>query len=213
MRTLVGIVIVLIGLQLLLVSLDVPNVPSLGDWWPLILVAIGVISWRSNPNMFFWPIIMIGLGVIFLLDNLNVLPGSAWNYVWPGVIILIGVSVLTGRRWEHMAKHEGSGQHVSSVFSGREERVVGDFTKGSVSATFGGTKYDLRNANIADNAEVQVYAAFGGVEILVPRNVTVHLRVSPVFGGSENKTEPDSGATKVLTVTGTAMFGGVEVKN
>ncbi|MFA5052058.1 MAG: DUF5668 domain-containing protein [Patescibacteria group bacterium] len=213
MRTLIGIVIVLVGLQLLLSSMDVANVPSLGDWWPVILIAIGLISWKSNPRMFFWPVIMIGLGIIFLLENLNVLPGNAWNYVWPCIIIVIGVSIMTGRKWEHWGKHEGSGEHVASVFSGREERVAGEFSKGSVSATFGGTKYDLRGATITDGAEVEAFASFGGIEILVPKDVSVRLKVTPIFGGSENKTNPDPNVKKTLTVTGTAMFGGIEVKN
>jgi len=213
MRTLIGIVIVIIGLQLLLTSMNVANVPDLGDWWPVILIAIGLISWKSNPRMFFWPVTMVGLGVIFLLENLNVLPGNAWNYVWPIIIIMVGISVVSGRKWEHWGKHEGSGDHVASVFSGREERVVGEFSKGSVSATFGGTKYDLRGASFAENAEVEAFASFGGIEILVPKNVSVRLKIMPIFGGSENKTEAEMGATKTLTVTGTAMFGGVEVKN
>ncbi|MFH1207881.1 MAG: DUF5668 domain-containing protein [Patescibacteria group bacterium] len=213
MRTLIGIVIVLVGLQLLLSSLNVANVPSLGDWWPVILIAIGLISWKSNPRMFFWPIIMVGLGVIFLLENLNVLPGNAWNYVWPGIIILVGFSVMSGRKWEKWGKHQGSGDHVASVFSGREERVVGDFSKGSVSATFGGTKYDLRGATIADNADVEAFASFGGIEIVVPKDVTVRLKVTPIFGGSENKTNPDPNVKKTLTISGTALFGGIEVKN
>jgi len=213
MRTLIGIVIVLIGLQLLLSSMNVANVPDLGDWWPVIMIAIGLISWKSNPRMFFWPVIIVGLGVIFLLENLNVLPGNAWNYVWPVIIIMVGISIVSGRKWDSWGKHEGSGGHVASVFSGREERVVGDFSKGSVSATFGGTKYDLRGANVSENAEVEAFASFGGIEILVPRDVSVRLKVTPIFGGSENKTVPDAGAKKTLTISGTAMFGGVEVKN
>ncbi len=212
MRTLIGVVIVLVGLQLLLSSMNVANVPDLGDWWPLILIAIGVISWRSNPRMFVWPLILVGLGVIFQLQELDVVSGNAWNFIWPLVIILVGVQVLMGRQWKASA-HQGTDSNAFVAFSGRDERVTGDFSHGQAQAYFGGVKYDLRDAKIGNDAVLEVFAAFGGIEILVPRNVQVRTKVTPIFGGSENKTQPDVGVSTILTVTGTAMFGGVEVKN
>jgi hypothetical protein len=45
----------------------------------------------------FWPVALIGLGVLLLLDNLGVLPGSVWGYVWPALLILVGLSLIVGR--------------------------------------------------------------------------------------------------------------------
>ncbi|MBI4770580.1 MAG: hypothetical protein HY784_09290 [Chloroflexi bacterium] len=50
---------------------------------------------RSNT---FWPIILILAGVLFLLSNLNLLPGNAWDWVWPAFLILLGVNILFRRR-------------------------------------------------------------------------------------------------------------------
>ncbi len=35
-------------------------------------------SWRV-----FWALVLIALGVIPLLINLGILPGSAWNFIFP----------------------------------------------------------------------------------------------------------------------------------
>ncbi|MCC7358568.1 MAG: hypothetical protein IT317_03775 [Anaerolineales bacterium] len=45
----------------------------------------------------FWPIVLIAFGLLLLLDNLGFLPGSAWGYVWPALLIFVGLSLLLGR--------------------------------------------------------------------------------------------------------------------
>lgn len=45
----------------------------------------------------FWPLVLIAVGTLFLLDNLGYLPGSAWGYLWPVLLIFFGLSVLLGR--------------------------------------------------------------------------------------------------------------------
>lgn len=38
--------------------------------------------------------ILIGMGVLFLLITLDVIPG--WRYIWPVVIIIVGLSLIIG---------------------------------------------------------------------------------------------------------------------
>lgn len=42
----------------------------------------------------FFGLIIVLIGVVFLLQNLGVITGDAWNYIWPVIIILIGLSML-----------------------------------------------------------------------------------------------------------------------
>ena len=48
-------------------------------------------------------LIVIAVGVIALLVKTNVLNGSIWDYTWPAVLIIIGLSLILGRfrrrRW------------------------------------------------------------------------------------------------------------------
>lgn len=41
---------------------------------------------------------LIVIGVIALLVSMGVLPGSAWNYLWPVLLILLGLSFIFGKR-------------------------------------------------------------------------------------------------------------------
>jgi hypothetical protein len=52
------------------------------------------------------------------------------------------------------------------------------------------------------------------VELQVPENWSVDLRITPLLGGVEDKTRPvtDPAAPR-LVLRGTVMMGGVEVKN
>ncbi len=47
--------------------------------------------------------IIVAVGVIALLVKLDVLSGSVWEYTWPVILIIIGLSFILGRfrrrRW------------------------------------------------------------------------------------------------------------------
>lgn len=46
-------------------------------------------------------LIIIAVGVIALLVKLGVLSGSVWDYTWPVILIILGLSFIFGRlfRW------------------------------------------------------------------------------------------------------------------
>jgi hypothetical protein len=45
----------------------------------------------------FWAIFLIVIGVAFLLKNLGVLPGGAWDVIWPSLLIAWGLSIIFTR--------------------------------------------------------------------------------------------------------------------
>lgn len=214
MKNLFGLVIVVFGLGLLLQQLHVPGAENItAIWWPLVIIGVGVIAWQSNRQAWFGPLLIILVGFVILLNQLDVFEDSAWNIFWPVIIIVIGGRILMGQRWEGGPKRETGPADASVLFSGVERKVTGPLMHSSASAWFGGIKLDLRNADIAADAQLDITAAFGGIDILVPRTVKIVTKVSPFFGGAEDKSQPDAGASKTLTIRGTAMFGGVSVKN
>jgi len=215
MRKLFGILIVIIGIGMLFDATGLFHFwTSIEDWWPLLLIAIGIMSWKSNPSSTFGPLIMIGLGLVFLLSNLNVFTGDVWNYAWPVIVILVGYRMIVKKPWSPKVDSSNAGQETFVAFSGTEKQINSDnYTGGNVTAWFGGAKLDLRSARMGDNATVNVFAAFSGVEVLVPNNVRVELSVTPLFGGSEDKTQPIADSPGKLRITGTVLFGGIEVKN
>ncbi|MBI4672928.1 MAG: hypothetical protein HY741_14835 [Chloroflexi bacterium] len=50
-------------------------------------------SWRL-----FWAVVLILLGIVLLLINLDILPGNAWNYIFPAILVLGGIVLMVGWR-------------------------------------------------------------------------------------------------------------------
>jgi hypothetical protein len=81
-------------------------------------------------------------------------------------------------------------------------------------AVMGGGKLDLIDAGFAQ-AETTIYAfAFmGGIEVIVPDDVTVRVEGFGFMGGFDDKASGEAGpGAPVLHVKGVAFMGGVEVK-
>ena len=93
-------------------------------------------------------------------------------------------------------------------------RIEGETT---AIAFMGGVNLDLRDAEIAgDEITIRVFAMMGGVEIIVPEGVEVHISGIPFMGGCDDKTNPDAPilpGTPVVRIKYFAMMGGVGVKS
>jgi len=46
-------------------------------------------------------LILVAVGIIALLEKLNVFDGNVWNYTWPVVLVIIGLSFILGRFRHH----------------------------------------------------------------------------------------------------------------
>jgi predicted membrane protein len=108
-----------------------------------------------------------------------------------------------------------------AIFGGVERRVVTqDFRGGTINAIFGGVELDLSHAVMQQpQAEIEINAIFGGVELRVPENWQVISSGQAIFGGYDDKTgsadqpEPGDPAKKILLLTGSVVFGGVDIKS
>jgi len=108
----------------------------------------------------------------------------------------------------------------NALFGGVVKRLNSrDFRGGRLQALFGGIEIDLRDADLAEN-ETVIYAnaTFGGIELRVPETWFVVVRGQGIFGGYSDSTryvaplDPEK-PKKTLIVLGTALFGGVEIRN
>jgi hypothetical protein len=86
------------------------------------------------------------------------------------------------------------------------------FRGGSMLAWFGGIAVDLRDAELADDARLDVRTLFGGIAIRVPATWRVESKVRAFAGGIETRTpaqdDPDA---PVLILEGEALFGGIAI--
>ncbi|MQA00235.1 MAG: hypothetical protein GEU80_13065 [Dehalococcoidia bacterium] len=191
----------------------------ISTWWPLGIVAIGVVQLASRPRPWLGAGIVIAIGVLLLLTRVDILPEDTGRLFWPALLIVIGgwmlVTHFRGRR------PPSSGEGTVNVFAvfGEANSASNSpaFAGGSVTAVLGGAKLDLRQATpVAEGAELTATGIFGGAEVVVPRGWDLRVHGLPIFGGVDDQTMRDGesvpGAPR-LTVKGLAVFGSVEVKD
>ena len=89
------------------------------------------------------------------------------------------------------------------------------FEKANLDTVFGAIKLDLRDADLKSETYIKASAIFAGITILVPKDVEVKIKSTPIFGGvtSEGFDEKtNKNAKKTIYVDGFALFGGIEIK-
>lgn len=223
MRLIIGLVIIAVGAIALSMNLGYDVDIDLWDYWPLILVLIGLSRIFQPPeyrNLWFGLIFTV-VGILFLLDNFYLIR-FGFRELWPIVIILIGVAILK----HGYGASKGRSTDVdyidhSTILGGGEYRYTSKTLKGGrLFAFMGGCEIDLREADIeGDEMVIDIFAMMGGVEIKVPDSWQVTMRGFPLMGGFGDKTsQKQSGAEvsskgKRLLVKGTAIMGGIEIKN
>lgn len=222
---LLGAILIGVGALVLLANLDVFHFHfNLGDWWPLILVVLGVIHIVDNRNIFdFSGLFLILLGGVFLMAELNYIGwGDVWQW-WPAVLILLGVSILFKGKPAMLpgsvrsaAPSGDPSLHVSNILAGSDRRITSqEFRGGDVSNVLGGTEIDLLEAKLAPGEWLlTVSTVLGGVEIRVPRDWRLEVQPTTMLGSVDDHTRQNTDATGgKLIIKASALLGGVDIKN
>jgi hypothetical protein len=233
-----GLILVGIGALFLLGNLHIIPAIHWFDYWPVILIAVGLVQLidASATSGRIMGATLLGLGGLFLADNLGYLSFQVGD-LWPLILIAVGVTMLWNRthwgwravegrsrgwvygKWAHPTPDTDTRGfvHEAAIFSGGKRVITSqEFVGGHVTAIFGGLVLDLRGADIkGDAARLNVAAIWGGMTVKVPPTWEVDMRGTGIFGGMSDRTiHPPAGlATKRLIVKGAAMFGGVDVRN
>ncbi len=213
---------ILIGIGVLIILGNVGVLENfwgyLGTYWPVILILAGLFNLANNPAGRFGGFLVLAVGTLLLVNNLEEVNLFSYVYFWPIVLILAGLWFVFRGSWEPVEVDRDTVNSVA-LFSGNSSRIVSqNFKGGSNVSVFGGSKIDLRDAEIAgDEAKLDVFAMFGGADVFVPEDWRLVIKGVPLFGGLDDKTsnppseEGSPGPTLVINYL--AMFGGVDVKN
>lgn len=225
-RIATGLLLVVIGALML-----IENVTDWGitftDWWPAILIVIGLANLvRRRSGRWFWAAVTL-FGALMLLDSLGIWGidyGDVWR-LWPLILVWVGGRfLLLGRRPRTRRRKQDrepdaidtSELNVSCGFGTTEQRITSrKFSGGAVSAIFGSATIDLLEAGLAVSApRVDVSAVFGGVVFVVPEDWVIDLRTTNVFGGvNDQRREMSARTGPTLTITGTCLFGGITIES
>lgn len=221
-----GAVILAIGAIFLLNNMGIVNAGHFFQFWPLILIFAGLAK-LVNPCGRAWGVILIVFGSLLQLNALGY-GHFSWGEMWPLALIAGGAfamwSALQARKMAEGLNANSADPRTtlneSAIFGGIEKRLNGkEFRGGQLQSLFGGIEIDLRDADI-DGVEAVLHtnAMFGGIELRVPETWYVAARGQGIFGGFKDSTRYTApGDTdkpkKTLIVVGTAIFGGVEIRN
>ena len=215
-RTIIGLLIVAVGASFLLTNLNIlPFDVGIAQWWPLFIVAGGVVMLLSDVRNYLWALLVIGLGVLLQLKQFGIVDVNPWQLFWPAIIIVLGVSVMTSRGSSRGKIAASDREDVMAILSGSEVRVESKDFKGSrVTSICGGAMIDLRKAVIKKEATIDVFAFWGGIEIIVPEHGMVKNNTSVIMGGVEQQAGGDAvkEGGPILYVTGDVVMSGVEIK-
>ena len=212
----VGILIVIFGIGLLLQQFDLFDFTTiLANWWPIFFILVGIIQIWTNGMQAIIPALIFLIVGIMLLINIWI-EFNLWQILWPFLLIMFGLSIIFSRREWKQALDEADEIHLTTFLSGIESKNGSkNLSGGSVLSVLGGIQLDLRHAQLTENGAVlNVTTILGGVELIVPEDVHVEIKGTPILGGWENKTNTyGMEKNKTLYINGVALLGGIEIKH
>lgn len=220
-----GIGVILLGVVLLLDQIPGIGNSSLLDFvknlWPLILIAMGIARIRSGETTQparGW--VLVAVGAMLLLMTLG--HGRFDHLIGPAAVLAAGVLIVLATLRKHRRTIPDLAEsadfvRATAVLSGFKKRVHDQaFKGGELTAIFGGFELDLRTAVMeTDSARIDVFLMFGGGEIRVPEGWDVSVEITSIAGGVGDKTgllPEGDGPRPRLILSGTVLFGGIEVK-
>jgi hypothetical protein len=108
-------------------------------------------------------------------------------------------------------------QSAVAIFGAAERKGLWVVPEGFTAfALLGGIDLDLREARFQSReVRLQLTAVFGGIDVVVPEDVEVHVEGVGIFGGFGHPDDTSGGVAPggpVVRITGLALFGGVDVK-
>ncbi len=220
-RLIFGAILVTLGLLWTLENLGIVEADVILRWWPALLLGYGFtrLTGLDGTRRVASGALFMLIGGWMLARELGIVHVSIFK-LWPLFMICIGVSLV----WRSMrgpgASAEGADRHAYPrpfAIMGHTARNIEsqELTGLEATAVMGGVEADLRGAR-ARGPEVvaEVFAWWGGIELVVPEDWRVVCEVTPVMGGVEDNTRvAEGGAVTTLVVRGLVVLGGIEINN
>ncbi|MEO6166293.1 MAG: LiaF domain-containing protein [Chitinophagales bacterium] len=232
-----GLLLLVVGLGWLLQSMG-----TMLPWWLfswktfLIVLGLGIgLQHQFKGNS--WLVLII-IGGAFMLEDLY--PDlSLRHYLWPVLIIIVGVWMMIRPRSSRRFKNEDGSQGLStpgdassyrqdyyssddyldstSVFGGIKKVILSkDFKGGDVVSIFGGTEIDMTQADINGRVVLEVTQMLGGTKLIIPAHWDLKTELVSIFGGIEDKRAvlaSNIDSSKVLVLKGTSILGGIDIRS
>jgi predicted membrane protein len=210
-KLIIGIFFAILGVLLTLDNLDLIDADRYLAYWPLALIAIGILKFQDAGHRVLGAFV-IGIGALNLLSNTVDFRFSIFD-LWPVALILAGIGIVAHAFGFRLP----SGQSDSTVWAILGVRKIKvdtrAYTGARIIAFMGGCELDLTKADMEQGpATIELLVIWGGINIKVPDGWEVVGNTVPIMGGAEIRTKAAPGGRRLI-VNGLAIMGGVEIKS
>lgn len=208
------VLLVLAALVLLQGNFGIPSFG--GQIWPLI--GIGFFAYQSIEAVLrrhFTSASFTALVALMIANHFyDILPIPNQSLFWAGVLIVLGVSMLThtnrtwnGKKWwydgEKTILTDKEVAFGSGTFYKQDQELVED----EFEVGFGNAKIYYDNAEmLGDSATLKIEVGFGNAVVYVPQHWRVDLKVE-TFCGAAKADAPVAPTSKTLIIRGDVAFG------
>jgi hypothetical protein len=205
-----GLVLITIGVVLTLDNLEVVTASELlAGWWPAAVVAVGLwIAFTGGPVV---GVLIAAVGGLLLLSTQEVVTASVGRLVVPGVLVIVGGTLLQAGRRVRSAQSALVDALGRSVAEGRSGPAA---PAPAATAIFGDARLVVDDVVPATGrVVVSATAVLGDVRVEVPPGWRIEDRISRVLG--DVRLPPPSGAgaadAPVVELHGVVLLGDVRV--
>ena len=193
------------------------GIPSLeGEIWPLI--GIGFFAYQSVEAILrrhFTSASVTALVALMIANHFyDILPIPNQSLFWAGVLIVLGVSMLThtnrtwnGKKWWYDGEKTILTEKEVAFGSGTFYKQDQDLVEDEFEVGFGNAKIYYDNAEmLGDSATLKIEVGFGNAVVYVPQHWRVDLKVE-TFCGAAKADAPVAPTSKTLIIRGDVAFG------
>lgn len=218
---LVGIALLVLGILLLLDTLQVLQAGALlAGWWPVIVVGAGL--WWAVTGTPFAGTTTAVVGGLLLAVTQDLVSVSVGRLVLPGLALIVGSALLqAGLRLRTGLVDTRADTRARSPSGRNESETTGDdhhaFSPAGPVATavFGDARLNVAGKPTGSEGEVVdicATAVFGNVRVQIPAGWRVEDRITKLLGSvTVPKTQPPDPASPLAVLNGAAIFGDVQV--
>ena len=209
--------IVLLVLAVLVLLQGNFGIPSFGGQiWPLI--GIGFFAYQSIEALLrrhFTSASVTALVALMIANHFyDILPIPNQSLFWAGVLIVLGVSMLThtnrtwnGKKWWYDGEKTILTEKEVAFGSGTFYKQNQDLVEDEFEVGFGNAKIYYDNAEmLGDSATLKIEVGFGNAVVYVPQHWRVDLKVE-TFCGAAKADAPVAPTSKTLIIRGDVAFG------
>ena len=208
------VLLVLAALVLLQGNFGIPSFG--GQIWPLI--GIGFFAYQSVEAILrrhFTSASFTALVALMIANHFyDILPIPNQSLFWAGVLIVLGVGMLTNsnktwneKKWWYNGERTVVTDKEVAFGSGTFYKQDQDLVDDQVEVAFGDAKIYYDNAEmLGDFATLNIEVAFGNATVYVPQHWRVDLKVETSFGAAKADA-PVAPTSKTLIIRGDVAFG------